>query len=74
MDSQGDSIQELEDAAGALEVRWYGSRFHSYGDNKIDLVFILIQTDIFGGDPKGTKQSENVSLCEVVLRIPTGDL
>ena len=38
--------------------------------NEINTVFILIETDGFGGDPAGTKQREDASLCGAVLKIP----
>ena len=38
--------------------------------HEINMVFILVETDGLGGDPVGTKQSEDVSLCGVVLKIP----
>ena len=38
--------------------------------SEINMVFILVEIDGLGGDPVGTKQSEDVSLCGVVLKIP----
>ena len=38
--------------------------------NEINVAFILVETEGFGGGPVGTKQSEDVPLCGVVLKIP----
>ena len=38
--------------------------------NEINVAVILVETEGFGGGPVGTKQSEDVPLCGVVLKIP----
>ena len=38
--------------------------------HEINVAFILVETEGFGGGPVGTKQSEDVPLCGVVLKIP----